>query len=104
MSGYLQTQGAVIQIPGSTNKVAVVRPEWVVDAVEVFNGASSSNAKRLLPSLDAGYVFQSGVYLGHSLMRRTDEELSAVVGYEVLVDTNNSSVDFYESEKQSLHE
>ena len=104
MSGYLQTSGAVIQIPGSTNKVAVVRPEWVVDAVEVFNGASSSNAKRLQPSLDAGYVSLSGTYLGHSLMRRTDEELSAVVGYEVLADTNNSSADFYESEKQSLHE
>ncbi len=25
-------------------------------------------------------------------------------GYEVLVDTNNSSADFYEREKQSLHE
>ena len=37
-------------------------------------------------------------------MRRTDEELSALVGYEVLADTNNSSVDFYERDKQSLHE
>ena len=84
--------------------MVVIRPEWVVDAVEVFNGASSSNAKRLQASLDAGYVTLSGTYLGHSLMRRTDEELSALVGYEVLSDTNNSSVDFYESEKQSLHE
>ena len=105
MSEYIQTPGAVIQVPGSSfDKAVVIRPEWVVDAVEVFNGASSSNAKRLQASLDAGYVTLSGTYLGHSLMRRTDEELSALVGYEVLADTNNSSVDFYERDKQSLHE
>ena len=38
------------------------------------------------------------------LMRYVDEEASAVSGYEVLADTNNSSNDFYETEKQSLHE
>ena len=105
MSQYLQTQGAVVQVPGSSyDKAVVLQPEWVVDAVEVFNGASSSNSKRLPPSLDAGYISLSGTYLGHTLMRRTDEELSAVMGYEVLADTNNSSADFYEREKQSLYE
>ena len=53
---------------------------------------------------DAGYVTLSGTYLGHTLMRRVDEALSASSGYEVLCDTNNSSEDFYESEIQSLHE
>lgn len=105
MSEYLRTKDAVVQVPGSSyDKTVVIRPEWVVDAVEVFNGASSSNAKRLQPSLDAGYVSLSGTYLGRSLMRRTNEELSALVGYEVLTDTNNSSFDFYERETQSLHE
>ncbi len=105
MSEYLQSPGAVIQVPGSSfDRSVVIRPEWVVDAVEVFNGASSANSKRLPASLDAGYVSLSGTYLGHSLMRRTDEELSSLVGYEVLSDTNNSSADFYERETQSLHE
>lgn len=105
MAEYIQGSGAMVQVPGSSrDKAVVVRPEWVIDAVEVFNGASASNSKRLLPSLDAGYVSLSGTYLGHSLMRRTDELLSAIVGYEVLADTNNSSADFYERETQSLRE
>ncbi len=105
MREWVQTEGAVIPIPGgSTSQVAAVLLEWIVDAVEVFSGTSSSNSKRLPPSLDAGYVTLSDTYLGHTLFRRTDEELSASAGYEVLKDTNNSSVDFYERESQSLHE
>ena len=105
MRDWVQTEGAVIPIPGgSSAQVAAVPLGWVVDAVEVFSGTSSSNAKRLAPSLDAGYVTLSDTYLGHTLFRRTDEELSAGAGYEILKDTNNSSVDFYERETQSLHE
>lgn len=105
MRDWVQTEGAVIPIPGgSTTQVAAVPLDWVVDAVEVFSGTSSANAKRLAPSLDAGYVTLSDTYLGHTLFRRTDDELSAAMGYEVLKDTNNSSVDFYERETQSLHE
>ena len=37
-------------------------------------------------------------------MRRVDEALSGAAGYEVLMDTNNSSNDFYERETQSLHD
>ena len=37
-------------------------------------------------------------------MRYVDEAASAASGYEVLKDSNNSLNDFYESEKQSLHE
>ncbi len=59
-------------------KSVVSWPEWVLDAVEVFNGASASNAKRLTAALDAGYVTLSGTYLGHSLMRCKDESLSAL--------------------------
>lgn len=105
MREWVQTEGAVIPIPGSSNaQVAAVPADWVVDAVEVFSGTSSANAKRLAPSLDAGYVTLSDIYLGHTLFRRTDEELSASAGYEVLKDTNNSSADFYERETQSLHD
>lgn len=104
-SDYIVAEGSVVQVPGSSvDRVLMVRPEWVLDAVEVFNGASTSNTKRLLPSLDAGYVTLSGTFLGHSLFRYTDDTLSESMGYEVLKDSNNSTGDFYERETQSLHE
>ncbi len=104
MREFVQTSGAVIPIPGSASaQVTAIPLDWVVDAVEVFTGTSSSNAKRLPPSLDAGYVTLSDTYLGHTLFRRTDETASTSAGYEVLSDSNNSSTDFYERETQSLH-
>jgi len=106
MKEYLATEGALVQIPGSSTlgKVAVVQPEWTYDAVEVFDGSSSSNKKRLLSSLDAGYATLSATKQGKSLIRHKDEALSTILGYEVLQDTNNSLNDFYESPKASLHE
>ena len=95
----------VTPVPGSSvDNVVKVPFEWVLDAVEVFDGGSVSNQKRIDPSLDAGYVLQTDTFLGRSLMRKVDEGASASGGYEVLVDTNNSLNDFYETEKQSLHE
>ena len=105
MSEFVAIEGNVIQVPGSSvDKVTAVPLDWVMDAVEVFNGTSTANAKRLQASLDAGYVTLSGTYLSHTLMRKKDADLSAASGFEVLADTNNSSNDFYESEIQSLHE
>lgn len=102
---YVQVADNVIQVPGSnTDKVVKVPYEWVLDAVEVFDGRSASNQKRLSSSADAGYVKQSDVYLGRTLMRKVDEKASDIAGYEVLADTNNSLNDFYESSEQSLHE
>jgi hypothetical protein len=95
----------VTPVPGSSiDNVVKIPYEWIYDAVEVFDARSANNSKRLAPSADAGYVLQTDVFLGHSLMRHIDEEASAASGYEVLTDTNNSLNDFYESEKQSLHE
>lgn len=95
----------ITPVPGSAvDNVVKIPFEWVLDAVEVFDGGSMNNQKRLVPSLDAGYVTQTDVYLGRSLMRHVDEEASASAGYEILADTNNSLNDFYETEKQSLHE
>ncbi len=95
----------ITYVPGSSvDRVVKVPSEWVLDAVEVFDARSATNQKRLLPALDAGYVMQTDIYLGRSLMRHTDKEASAAAGYEILVDTNNSLNDLYESEKQSLHE
>ncbi len=105
MREFLAREGSVIQKPGSsTDRVVCVPAEWVIDGAEVFYGGSSSNLKRLPPSVDAGYVVQSETYAGRSLHRRVDEEASAAAGYEVLCDTNNASEDFYERAKPSLHD
>lgn len=105
IQGFLELEGSIVQKPGSQSDRIVLLPlEWVVDGVEVFNGESASNKKRLNARVDASYITQSKTFEGHSLIRRVDEEKSSVRGYEVLADTNNSSNDFYESEKQSLRD
>lgn len=101
---YVQQEGAVRQTPGSSIFVSVIPYDWVVDGVEVFNGSSSSNRKRLPASIDAGYVSLSETFKGHTLMRLTDQEASETGGYEILLDTNHSGNDFYERETQSLHQ
>ena len=104
-AGEYVMQPDVVQVtPGNTaDRIVKVPYEWIVDAVEVFDGRSSSNGKRLAPAADAGFVLLSDIFKGHTLRRRVDEAASAGNGYEVLADTNNSSNDFYESEIQSLH-
>ncbi len=105
MDEYVRQAGTVVPVPGSTvDNVVKIPFDWVVDAVEVFDGTSSTNAKRLPAAMDAGYVVQTDLYLGRSLMRNVDMVASAAAGYEVLEDTNNSMNDFYERERQSLHE
>ena len=102
---FVQNSNNVIQVPGSSvDKVVKVPFDWVLDAVEVFDGRSTGNQKRLVPALDAGYATLTDVFLGHTLMRMVDEAATSAAGYEILADTNNSLNDFYESEKQSLHE
>jgi hypothetical protein len=101
---FVKEPGNILQTPGSTTDNVVAVPYgWVIDALEVFDGRSSNNSKRLNPSVDAGFVVQSDVFKGHTLMRKIDEKASAEAGYEILEDTNNSSNDFYERDIQSLH-
>lgn len=95
----------ITPVPGSSvDNIVKIPFDWVMDAVEVFDARSTNNQKRLPPLMDAGYSLQSDVYLGRSHMRHVNEGASMVRGYEVLMDTNNSLNDFYETEKQSLHE
>ena len=105
MQDFVNINENITPVPGSSvDNVVKIPYEWVYDAVEVFDARSANNSKRLPPSLDAGYVLQTDIYLGRSLMRHIDENTSAAAGYEVLTDTNNSLNDFYETEKQSLNE
>ncbi len=95
----------VFQKPGSVvDRVAKVPVEWIVDGVDVFFGGSSTNTKRFGAAVDGGYVLHSGLYDGKSLHRRVDEVATAAAGYTVLVDTNNSTNDFYEREEASLRD
>ena len=100
---FVASPDNIIQIPGSFEKVVKIPLEWVIDGVEVFNGSSTSNSKRLGNSIDAGFVSLSETYKGKTLMRKKDDRASAENGYEVLFDTNNSTNDLYESKVQSLH-
>lgn len=102
---FLSSSDNVIQKPGNNNdKIVVVPDEWVEDGVEVFNGQSSNNKKRFDSVVDAGSVTLSNNYEGKTLMRKINESRTSRLGYEVLVDTNNSSNDFYENPLQSLND
>lgn len=102
---FVSEKDNIVQKPGSTSDRVIALPwEWIIDGTEVYYGGSSSNKKRISPSIDAGYVTQSATFNGRSLHRYVDEKATQEAGYEILVDTNNSSADFYEREKQSLHE
>ena len=101
---YVLQPDVVQTTPGnSADRVVKVPYTWIVDGVEVFDGRSSGNKKRLSPAADAGFVTLSDIFKGHTVRRKVNETASAENGYEVLMDTNNSSNDFYESEIQSLH-
>ena len=101
---YVLLPDVVQTTPGnSADRVVKVPYSWIVDGVEVFDGRSSGNKKRLSPAADAGFVTLSDIFKGHTVRRKVDETASAENGFEVLTDTNNSSNDFYESEIQSLH-
>ena len=69
-------------------------------------GVGLSVRDRLTRSIIDKYEFMTermGLAL-ENMFRRTDETQTEAMGYEVLMDTNNSSDDFYERDEQSLHE
>lgn len=103
MEDFVMVEGNVIQKPGSPHdRVTKIPVDWILDGVEVFTGNTSGNIKRLSPAIDAGFIPFSAPSLGHTLCRKVDEAETGVKGYEVLVDSNNSMKDFYESDMQSL--
>lgn len=100
---FVSNPDNVVQKPGSTvDKVVAVPLDWVMDGVEVFNGAGSK--KRLPSVIDAGSIQFSESFQGHSVLRRTNESATDEFGYEVLEDTNNSANDFVEIAKHTLNE
>ena len=104
MKEFVNVPENIIQKPGSDDRIIRLPNDWIIDGVEVFNGQQTNNRKRINASVDAGYVTLSNVHESKTLMRKVNEERSEALGYEVLIDTNNSSTDFYERQSQSLHE
>lgn len=103
MEEYVRRQDVIAVTPGNSADVVVKVPwDWVIDAVEVFNGSSTGNNKRLPPQQDAGFVAQMDIYKGYALTRHIDEEASRNAGYTILQDSNNSSNDFYQTETPLL--
>ncbi len=93
---------STITKPGSSEICVKIPWEWIIDGVEVYNGESTKNEKRLHESVDAGFVYLTTSAQGRTLHRKLDEVLSQAAGFEVYCDTNNSSNDFYERDEQSL--
>ena len=75
--------------------------ENILDGVEVFSTAWDEASKRLTASVDVGAVYMTARY-GHSVERRIDEQETERQGHTVYLDTNNSTIDFYEREQASL--
>lgn len=104
LEAFLSDSKNVVQKPGSASDMCVLIPEgWIIDGAEIFT-TPSDPVKRLSPEVDAGFAVLSEMKKGHTIHRLRDEEASAEAGYEIYIDTNNSSNDFYERETQSLHE
>lgn len=105
MAEYLADRNlSTVVKPGSSEICVKIPWEWIIDGAEVYSGSSTNNVKRLSDAVDAGFVYLSASFLGHTLHRRLDEAATAAAGFEIYQDTNNSSNDFYEREVQSLHE
>lgn len=101
---FLSDPKNVVQKPGSASDMCVLIPEgWIIDGAEIFT-TPSDPVKRLSPEVDAGFAVLNEMKKGHTIHRLRDGEASAEAGYEIYIDTNNSSNDFYERETQSLHE
>ena len=129
LKNFVEDPANLNQYMGSEKQTRAMVPEaWVVDGIEVFKEDAATNQKRLLNSVDAGYVMLTNK-LGHTLYRNVDKEATEAIeenagklitGYTadpsgidaeasikngariIYKDTNNSSNDFHQREKASL--
>ena len=102
-TAYLDNDDACVATePGGSAKCVKVPWAWILDGVEIFY--STNNRKRLMTEIDAGAFPFSVTFQCHTIHRKLDETATAANGYPIYVDTNNSSVDFYERPTQSLND
>ncbi|MFR9504052.1 MAG: DUF4876 domain-containing protein [Rikenellaceae bacterium] len=89
--------------PGSTNAILdclFIPSELVLDGVEMMGDAA--NTKRVVSSIDNGYILAGGMYSHTAYGRVVD--YTTEDGRIVYKDTNNSTNDFYQLDKPSLEE
>jgi hypothetical protein len=77
--------------PGGTERCFMVPWQWVIDGVENVRIDDSGVYKRLVNSVDLGYIQFRGSYEGVSIRRKIKEVIDGRVVYQ---DTNNSTEDF----------
>jgi hypothetical protein len=78
-------EGTSQRIDGS--ELWVTPSHYAIDTMEALMDGDSASYKRLHNDLDSGFQYVSGTYTGESVRRITDGE--------ELIDTNDSSADFY---------
>ena len=69
------------------NRVWVTPSIHTIDTMEALMDEDSVDFKRLHSSLDAGFQYVSGTYVGESVRRKKDGDL--------WIDTDNSTDDFF---------
>jgi hypothetical protein len=86
--------------PGSTStyKVMKISVDNVIDGVDILNNSGAADFKRTPSTVDAGFTYVNAdgaiSYTGLSSRRKVDEVATARFGRTILLDTNNSTVDF----------
>jgi len=86
--------------PGTTNefKLMKIAVDKVVDGVDILDNSAASEYKRTPSSIDAGFTYVNAdgavSYTGLSSRRKVDEVATARFGRTILMDTDNSTVDF----------
>ena len=86
--------------PGSTStfKVMKISIEKIVDGVDILENSAAADFKRMPSSIDGGFTYLTAdravSYTGISNRRKIDEVATARFGRTILLDTNNSTIDF----------
>ncbi len=84
-----------VRIPiGKTRRHYRIRIDRCLDVVEVVRDEATKQNKRVSPVLDEGAITAGGIYKSISFVRKTDAAKTAAAGRIVLMDTNNTNVDF----------
>ena len=86
--------------PGATttSKLMKIAVESVVDGVDILDNSGAADYKRMPSVIDGGFTYLTAdgaiSYTGLSNRRKIDEVATARFGRTILLDTNNSTVDF----------
>ncbi|PNW29877.1 hypothetical protein BKP44_01775 [Formosa algae] len=82
----------------TTYKLMKISVDQVIDAVDILDNSGAADFKRIPSALDGGFTYVNAdgaiSYTGLSSRRKIDDVASDRFGRTILIDTNNSTVDF----------